>query len=106
MRGLVAMILAGLLPVQAGAANAERGRVLADRWCVECHVVPDAEASADAGPPLASLPVETAQGASAVRAWLFDPHPPMPGIDLRAGQIEDIIAYIRRLRASTRETSE
>lgn len=103
---LVAMILAGLLPVQAGAADAERGRVLAERWCAQCHVVPGAEASADGGPPLASLPAETGQGAGAVRAWLFDPHAPMPGIDLGAGQIEDIIAYIRRLRASTRETSE
>jgi hypothetical protein len=33
-----------------------------------------------------------------LRAWLADPHPPMPGLDLANQQEDDIIAYLMSLK--------
>jgi mono/diheme cytochrome c family protein len=32
-----------------------------------------------------------------VRAWLADPHPPMPNFNLSRQQIDDIVAYLDSL---------
>lgn len=93
--------LAALLLVTTGApaqeAQAARGLALAERWCRECHVIAPGLPGGDAGPPFATIGVSDPDDAAAARAWLFDPHDPMPDLDLAPAQIADIIAHIRSL---------
>jgi mono/diheme cytochrome c family protein len=105
MRSAALLPAAALWTAVAGAAAAadapdpERGRALAERWCAECHVVASGGIGGDAGPPLATLRPATGATDAALRAWLFDPHEPMPDIELAPGEIADIIAHIRALQA-------
>jgi len=99
MRYAVALALLCLPSLPAAAADAERGLALAERWCRDCHVVSPAAGGGDAGPPLATIAVEEPASARAARAWLFDPHGAMEQIELAPGDIADILAHIRHLRA-------
>lgn len=97
MRTLILALAASLPAISALAANdAERGRELAVRWCTECHIVAPDEAGGDAGPPFEVL--SKARTEPGLRAWLFEPHPPMPDLNLTADEIEAILAYIDTLR--------
>ena len=97
MRALAALGLA-FLPGLAAAqmdAEAERGRELALRWCTQCHVIAPDEPGGDAGPAFTTLMAERSE--PGLRAWLFQPHPPMPDLDLSGDEIDAILAYIRTL---------
>ncbi len=86
--------------VAAGAAQAAdpvRGRVLAERWCADCHVVGEGAGGGDAGPPLALLSGDVAASDAALTAWLTAPHEPMPDVGLTPPEIRDIVAYVRSL---------
>ena len=88
----------GALANPALAADAERGRELALRWCVACHVVDEKEPGGDAGPAFASVVNRLGRTEDELRGWLSDPHPPMPDMNLSAVEIDDILAYILSLR--------
>jgi len=100
-RALAGACLVMLAPPDTGApaqeAQAARGFALAERWGSACHVIAPDQSGGDAGPPFATLRVSDPANAAAARAWLFDPHDPMPDLDLAPGQIDDIIAHIRSL---------
>jgi len=102
--GAVAMSIT--TPLSAGDSatkplpNSDRGKVVADRLCVSCHVVAqDSSNSVPAGVPtftdIANRPQQTAQR---IRGILIEPHPPMPKMHLTRVEIEDIIAYLDELR--------
>lgn len=80
-------------PGVAAADAVEQGRTLALHWCTGCHLVEADQPGGDAGPPFASL--ATTRSESALRAWLFEPHPPMPDLQLTAAEIDAILAYLR-----------
>jgi mono/diheme cytochrome c family protein len=82
----------------ARAEDADRGKELALRWCVACHVVEGETPGGDAGPPFASLVNTLGRSEDDLRGWLSDPHPPMPDLNLSSIEIDDIIAYIATLR--------
>lgn len=95
------LIVAALLftpsaPVFAGDAAA--GKALAEQWCQSCHAIGVGEATASDGTPsfseVAGDPATTEDG---LRAWLFDPHPPMPDLNLSRREIDDLTAYILSL---------
>ena len=95
MAGVVAAAVAGP-PVYAG--DSASGLYLARQWCVECHVVEAGQASAsDAGPPFAEVAKNPAKTERGLRAWLSDPHPPMPQLNLSKTEIENLLAYIQSL---------
>ena len=98
MRALLAL---GLLvaPALADAADprVERGAALAERWCTPCHVVAPGSPGGDAGPPFTAMRVGRSE--PGLRAWLFQPHPPMPDLELTGDEIDAILAYIRTLPA-------
>lgn len=100
MRALAVLGLA-LIPGLAAAADmnpqAERGRELALRWCTECHVIAPDAPGGDAGPAFTSF--RAALSEPGLRAWLFQPHPPMPDLNLSGDEIDAILAYIRTLPA-------
>ena len=93
------VLLAGLAAALAApsAADAERGAELARRWCTPCHVVAPDEAGGDAGPSFMAM--RAGRTEPGLRAWLFQPHPPMPDLNLTADEIDAILAYIRALPA-------
>jgi cytochrome c len=85
----------------AQAADAAEGKKLAIKICSNCHVVGDGnkpKGSADAIPSFPAMANNPKYNENRLRAWLFDPHPPMPNIQLTKTETDDIVAYILSLR--------
>jgi mono/diheme cytochrome c family protein len=100
MRKIVLLVASAalLLPAGAGAAgDPESGRELADRWCATCHAVGRPQTATDAAPAFATIAQHGRAEPGRLRAWLAEPHPPMPNPGLSRQQIEDVIAYLQRL---------
>lgn len=98
MRRWMVMLL--LLPGAAGAADLDRGRELAARWCANCHVV-DRTAPAGRADGLATLPAiaaNPATTAASLRGVMSAPHGRMPDLSIGAKDQDDLIAYILSLR--------
>jgi len=80
---------------QAGAGDAQTGAQLTQRWCAQCHVIGNAVHGQDAAP---SLPPESkGQDRQWLTAWLNNPHPPMPNLNLTRQEIDDIVTYLSSL---------
>jgi mono/diheme cytochrome c family protein len=77
--------------------NAEAGKQLVVNSCTVCHAPMDATAASDQAPPLSFLARDRRADPRWVRAWLMDPHPPMPGIMLSRQQVADVMAYLATL---------
>ncbi|MBK0398845.1 cytochrome c [Limibaculum sp. M0105] len=94
---LAALVVLAPIAGSAQEPDLERGRELAVRWCSDCHVVSPDGPGGDAGPAFESL----ARGRSdeGLRAWVAEPHPPMPELDISARAVDEISAYIRSLGA-------
>ena len=52
----------------------------------------------DGAPPFAMVADTAAERTDDLRAWLADPHPPMPNLSLTRWEIDDLLAYIESLR--------
>ncbi|MDQ7246944.1 c-type cytochrome [Dongia sedimenti] len=78
--------------------NAKTGALLARHWCAACHGL-DGGIASDAAPPLETIAQRAHEGASWLRAWLANPHPPMPNFTLSRSEIDDIVAYLETLAA-------
>lgn len=98
------LVLAGGLLIAsapAAAEDAEAGRALARSWCAHCHVVEERQAQAsDIAPPFAQIANDPKKTKLGLEAWLADPHPPMPNLNLSQAQIDDLIAYIETLKTN------
>jgi mono/diheme cytochrome c family protein len=88
-----------LSSIACGAADAQHGRDLAQRWCASCHVIAadQARASADA-PPFTAIARSPNFDAKRLAYFLLDPHPKMPDLPLSRAAAEDIAAYVETLR--------
>ena len=65
------------------AADAEDGKILANRWCSSCHVVGhEQKLATDQAPPFASIAKIPSFDASKLALLLLRPHPNMPKLDL------------------------
>lgn len=98
----IALLCLLLLPGAAGAADLDRGRELAERWCGNCHVV-DRSASAgraDGLPTLPAIAAKPATTAASLRGVLSAPHGRMPDLSLGAKDQDDLIAYILSLKSN------
>ncbi len=90
--------------VQAqGALQAERlahGRVVAERWCANCHVVGPAQTRApgDAAPPFAAIAGMPSATEMSLRVFLQTPHANMPDYQLSQRELDSVVAYILSLR--------
>jgi len=89
-----------LLPDNAAVAQEARERRAGERLshdlCAECHIVSDTQRgpALDGVPPFGELARSKRTNAQ-LRAWLTDPHPPMPQLPLSEREIASVIAYIR-----------
>jgi len=80
------------------AGDAEAGKALAAQWCQSCHVIaPGGPKASDSAPSFQQVAQDPATTEGGLRAWLFDPHPPMPNLNLSQPQIDDLTAYILSL---------
>lgn len=95
-------ILIGAMSLSAGtvAADEDRERRLGERLsgdlCSACHIVDEAQR----GPALDGVPsflelARSGRSDAQLRAWLTNPHPPMPQMPLSEREIASVIAYIR-----------
>ncbi len=71
------------------------GRMLAGKWCAECHV-PGSPSKGRPGiaPSFRAVANDPATTERSVRVFLRSPHPTMPNISLTREQVDDIVAYI------------
>lgn len=103
---LAFVLLSGAVPgLASGAAQAadlERGRALAERWCGNCHVVDRSAATgrADGLPTLPAIAAKPATTAASLRGVLSAPHGRMPDLSLGAKDQDDLIAYILSLKSN------
>lgn len=107
MRKQVFAALSGALLLAATSAfaaalprgNAEAGKQLVLNSCTACHAPMNPANASDQAPPLSFLAHDNKADPRWVRAWLMDPHPPMPGIMLSRQQVADVMAYLSTLPA-------
>jgi len=88
--GIPALALAG--------GDAAHGEQLAQLWCAGCHVIGSGSPQrVQRGPPtFRSIAREKSGGQ--LRAFLTKPHGAMPDLSLSRSEMDDLIAYIERLR--------
>jgi mono/diheme cytochrome c family protein len=99
---LCAAIVSASCFAQPSYGNPQRGRELAARLCVTCHVIDrttsgPVRADVPSFPAIAGRPASTAEY---LTGKIIVPHPAMPGVALTADEIRDIVAYIVTLRQS------
>ncbi|MSO65411.1 MAG: cytochrome c [Alphaproteobacteria bacterium] len=101
-RGIVITLFAGAgLPwvvIDASAADAARGRQLAQQVCTGCHQIdPGSARAADTAPAITTIAASPDRDRAYLRAWLSTPHRTMPALDLTRDQIDYLAAYIGSL---------
>lgn len=90
------LIVAGAFPAPAQAQDANAGRIRAERWCSSCHAV--GTRGSDMVPPLDTVANLPGRNDTWFRAFLRNPHPPMPPLELSSADIDDLVAYLMTLR--------
>ena len=90
---------AAAAPAAWAFGDAQRGEAVAKRWCANCHIVSDnaPTVSTDAVPPFLTIARDPRNTPQRLKAFLVDPHPPMPNFNLARQTIEDLIAYFKSL---------
>ena len=102
---LLALLLISPAAAAAEAPNlrAERGLAIARQWCAQCHKVEERQtAASDVAPTFASIAQQRDRTSPFVRAWLLNPHPPMPKLELSRSDVDELMAYIDSLRRPQR----
>lgn len=79
------------------AADPQQGEALVRQWCDTCHLA-DNKSASDVGPPFGQIANDPSYTDARLRAWLHEPHPPMPKFEIDRRRIDNIIAYIRTLK--------
>lgn len=96
--GLAALFVLSTAAPAIAAGDAEAGADVALRWCTACHLIrPLASGPVLQGPPtFQTMARERPPGA--LRAFLANPHAPMPPIELSRTDIDNLLAYIEAQR--------
>jgi mono/diheme cytochrome c family protein len=78
-----------------GRGDPARGRVIAGAWCSSCHVVaPDQARGVSDVPTFSSIAQRLPTDLDVLAAFVANPHPPMPNLDLSRQDIRDVLSYI------------
>ncbi len=78
--------------------TSSEGRAVAERWCVECHVIDtDRRSGPDFGPPFQAIAHDPTKTESVLRAFLAAPKHPMPPLELATRDIDALILYFQSL---------
>jgi mono/diheme cytochrome c family protein len=92
----VAVALFGSLS-GASAQNADNGRHLSERWCVECHAIGPAPGKSRAQ-SFAAIAAKEKITAEMIASFLRLPHATMPNLPLRGNDSQDIAAFIMSMK--------
>jgi mono/diheme cytochrome c family protein len=103
---MIGRIVTGGLLLLVGSAAAGRaqdpdaGHRLAEKWCVNCHVVaPGQERGTSTGAPsFRDIAAQKSMTPMALRVFLQTPHDRMPDLHLSHEEIGDLSAYIVSMR--------
>ncbi len=90
-------VAAALFAAPAFGGDAQKGAVIAKRWCASCHVVSQDQTSAVADAPSFFEIARRRADDKQISNFLVAPHPPMPDMHLTRREIDDITTYIRSL---------
>jgi mono/diheme cytochrome c family protein len=97
-----AMLLATVaLPVVAqGVGDPAEGHRIAEKWCLNCHVVAaDARSGTSTGAPtFVAIAQMKSISPLSLRVFLQTPHARMPDLHLTREEIDDLTDYILSLR--------
>ncbi len=85
------------VPLAWAAGDASEGKRVAERWCASCHIVDHASRRSDKAPAFAVLADDPTKSTHYLKAWITNPHPPMPNFNLTRRTVDDLVAYIRSL---------
>lgn len=99
MRKIIAVALA-LLPLPAAAQDSQSGRVLAERWCMACHIVErePRRATADGVPTFPAIAAKADTTKESLDSYLSTGHTRMPDFQLSRGERNALVSYILSLR--------
>jgi mono/diheme cytochrome c family protein len=90
------LISIAILTDMALGADAQKGEILAKRWCAACHVVsPDQQQGTAQAPPFSSIASRPDFNETTVAYFLLTPHPRMPDMNLSRAEATDLAAYIK-----------
>ena len=81
----------------AAAQNADNGRHLSERWCVECHAITTAPGKSKAL-SFAAIAAKEKISAEMIASFLKLPHATMPNVPLRGNDAQDIAAFIMSMK--------
>jgi mono/diheme cytochrome c family protein len=96
--GALAIFALAVWPSGAFADDAAKGEIIARRWCAACHVVAPEQTVANSDAPTFASIARRNVPPKSLKAFLADPHPKMPDMNLSRSEIADIVAYIGSLR--------
>lgn len=75
----------------------ENGKIIAQRWCAECHVVAaDQKTARSDAPPFASIASKGSVNEQSLQRFLMNPHPKMPDMQIGRNEAADLAAWIER----------
>jgi mono/diheme cytochrome c family protein len=91
-------------PAAVAAGDADAGKRIAQQWCSACHVTGKEKRGkgSDAAPSFVGLAQKPVKTEAYLKAWIANPHPPMPNFNLSRRDIDDLVAYIRGLRRNSK----
>ena len=97
---LALLLAGGSAAAQGLPGDPERGRAIAEAWCLECHEVGPGvrEPSLTDAPPFQAVADDPAATETALRVFLRTPHATMPDLRPTPEQTDDLIAYILSLK--------
>ncbi|HEY6982474.1 c-type cytochrome [Reyranella sp.] len=92
--------VAALMPGVALAQDVDHGKLLAARWCANCHIVTRGATTgrADGLPTLPAIADDPATTKASLRRAMTASHGRMPNFSLTTREQDDLIAYILSLR--------
>ena len=80
---------------QALAADADKGKVIAQRWCASCHLVSPEQSKASVDVPSFMDIAKRRSDGKWLSTFLADPHPVMPQMALTRDDVADVVRYIQ-----------
>ena len=95
----ISLVFPALAQESKLTGDAARGHALAQHWCSDCHLLKGATRAVQGIPPFQAIARDPNKTPDYLRAFLAEPHEPMPPLVLDRRQIEDVIAYIATLQA-------
>jgi mono/diheme cytochrome c family protein len=104
-------VIAALAACGIFQSDADKGRVIADRWCAECHrVAVDQPSGSRAGhvlpppveaPSFMSIAARPEIDGDELRQFMAELHLPMPTYRLSADEQNSVIRYVLSLKPPT-----